>query len=327
MVRKRLESPRMMANTFGQAQKELLRILVHHMVHIAGRAHVLDSQTAISSILGNADRLWSGKAVFEWKIVQPQGPSESDEDSDQFASYGSVHNTHEVFPTDISCNQLPMDFNPAFSWNPLPNTVSSDSHYGGSNIDTSSATEYPNFCRCISCNNTLDDDGLCRLCLPIYLDTPIEETLDYLGNPIQGMTISDTQNSAAACSKPYLEDQSNWLDAPEFLVGNIGEVSAQSSRQGLDDVFTNHSTPWNYDAPGASSAPSLNKRRRKAALISVMHRMMEYASSLRIKNQRRQRSFFTADAALKARRARRCLECGVSLESCSPDLCKVRIPL
>ncbi len=279
MVRKRLESPRMTANTFGQAQKELLRILTHHMIHIAGRAHVLDSQTASSNILGNAERLWSEKAVFEWKIVQSQGPSESDEDSDLFASYSSVH-TQEVFSTDMFCDQLTTDFNPAFSWNPLSDPVSSDSHHGGSNMGTSSATEYPNFRRCISCNSTLDDDGLCRLCLPLYLDTPIDGILDYLGHPIPGVTTSDTQNSAVACSKPYLEDQSNWLDALEFLAGDVGEVSAQVSRSGQDDVYTSHSTPpWHRDARGASNAPSLSRRGIEATPTPITHGMTEYASS------------------------------------------------
>lgn len=283
MVRKRSESLHMTANTFGQAQKELLRILAHHMIHVAGRAHVLDSQTVSSNILRNADRLWSEKAVFEWKIVQSQSPSEPDQDSDLFASYSSVHNTQEVFSTDVCCNQSPMDFNPAFSWNHFSDTVSSDSHYGGSNIGASSATEYPNFCRCISCNSTLDDDGLCRVCLPIYLDTPIDGTLDYLGRPIPGMTISDIQNSAAACSMPYSEDQPNCLDASDFLVGNNGEVSAQSFRPGLDDVFTSHLTsPWDFHAPGTSKAPSLSRGGIEATLTPVTHGMTEHPSSTSI---------------------------------------------
>lgn len=60
----------MTASSFEEAQKELLRILAHHMIIIAERAGILETQGADCLLQGNAHRLWSGKAVFNWDLVQ-----------------------------------------------------------------------------------------------------------------------------------------------------------------------------------------------------------------------------------------------------------------
>ena len=68
----------MTANAFEEAQKELLRILTHHMILIAERVHVLSDQKAQSRILESADRIWREKAIFEWETVPIDDTESSD---------------------------------------------------------------------------------------------------------------------------------------------------------------------------------------------------------------------------------------------------------
>lgn len=89
----RLESPCITGNAFSEAQKNLLRNLAHHMIHIAGRAQVLDSQRDNCHTLDHAYCLWSRKAVFEWEIVPNDSPRELEEELRPFAHFCSAHNT------------------------------------------------------------------------------------------------------------------------------------------------------------------------------------------------------------------------------------------
>ena len=52
---------------FEDARRQLLRILVHHMLHIAGRAN-LTKQRPTPRMLESAYNQWASKAVFEWRV-------------------------------------------------------------------------------------------------------------------------------------------------------------------------------------------------------------------------------------------------------------------
>ncbi len=100
----------MTANAFAEAQKELLRILAHHMILIAERVHLMDSTRADCRILENACSVWHGKAVFKWETVQPDEPKELQEDFASVACYGLVQNELALGFPGSNLEQSPLTF-------------------------------------------------------------------------------------------------------------------------------------------------------------------------------------------------------------------------
>ena len=192
----------MTTTAFIEAQKQLVRILAHHMIQIAERAHVLDSQKAGGRILENVYRLWDGKPVFRWEIVQLDVPRELEENSYLFLGNNSVQSRPEIGSAGMSCAKLPVNMHEACLWNSRSDTVSSGNYNQGSTFGVTGTTENPTLGRCVFCNDALDADGLCWTCLLPDLDVPIDETPKDLDVPPHCQMVSDTQTSAMTSSIP-----------------------------------------------------------------------------------------------------------------------------
>ena len=127
------------------------------MIQLAERAHVLDRQKTSEHILENAYHLWNGKAIFEWEIVQLDNSKGPDQDPDIF---------------NMRCPQATANLNAASSWNPLSAIITSDSF----DRSITGANQIPALGRCIFCNNMLGANGLCRPCLLLDDNFPINES-------------------------------------------------------------------------------------------------------------------------------------------------------
>lgn len=243
----------MTMNTYVEAQKQLLRILAHHMIQIAERAHVLDKQKASDHILENAYRLWDRKAVFEWEIVQAENPLELKEDSNCFS--GLSHTMQKPCLAAMHyCRQTAVNSNAANSGNSFTDIFTSDSFKERSTAGITGVLDNPIIGRCVFCNNALDADGLCRPCLLLDIDFPIDETLDALDNPPPCRMALETQNSAMNSSTPYSSNLWNRLDPPNFLGEDTDGMSTASSWLDLENPFTTYPNPtWLGDTSGASS--------------------------------------------------------------------------
>lgn len=200
----------MTANAFGDTQRQLLRILAHHMIHIAERAHVLDSQRANGHVLENASRLWSGKAVFEWKAVQIDGPRELDQDLDLFACCSALHDKQEVTSTGFNGELSTLNFGdiPA-SWNSVLETVSPDNHSQRAISRTTCATNRAMFDQCLRCHHVHHAASLQH----VVCD---DGNLNVFSDSLPGFTFPEIQPSAAVGSTPDLENVWNWWDPPAF---------------------------------------------------------------------------------------------------------------
>ena len=272
----------MTTTAFIEAQKQLVRVLAHHMIQIAERAHVINSQKTSTHILENAYHLWKEKTVFEWEIVQLDVPRELGVDSNPFPDYSSGHNAQEVGSTDVSCRQLPANPNAACWSDSLSDTVSSDDYHQRSTFGITGTTENPTLGRCVFCNDALDADGLCRPCLLLDLNFPMDGTPNDPDIPRQCQTVSDTQTSAMTDSMPCLSDDWNWLDPPNTLAENFGVVPSPSSRQGLDSGSTSYANPsWHGYASGAST---LSIPWMESASKSLTSGIPEFASPMNVFN-------------------------------------------
>lgn len=268
----------MTTNAFVEAQKQLLGILAHHMIQIAERSYVLDSQKASGRILENAYRLWNGKAIFKWEIVQPDGPKEFEEISDPFPSYIPGHNTQDFVTTWMCCRPSPVNSDAASLWNSFSDTGSSDYYHQRSSSGIISTTEDLMLGRCVFCNNVLDADGLCRPCLLHDFDIPINGIPDDLGDPPKFQMGSETQTSAMTSSTPYLSEEWNRMDPPNFLVEYSGRASTPSSRPGLNNSSKTYSNPsWHDNASGASGLSMLGIESTPTLLT---HEVPEFAFPL-----------------------------------------------
>lgn len=217
----------MTSNAFEEAQKELLRILTYHMILIAERVRIIDSQEANCSILENAYRLWSGRAVFEWEVARLDGLGE-------LAVYACC--TH--------CGAIvqPFETATASSFNTLlDTTILPDNSFEPPIPRTNDAYDDSVLGQCFSCYNALDAGGLCQPCLPLYLDLPIDKNLDHLGDPLQGQMVSETETSHFMRSLPCFEDQKSWSDFPELGRESMGEVYTPSFGPGPHQLSTAYS--------------------------------------------------------------------------------------
>lgn len=252
----RIESSRMTANTFGEAQKQLLRILAHHMILIAERSHVLESQRANGHILENASRLWSGKAVFDWEIVRVDGPREPEEDFEDFTSGSSIKKTQRVTSIDFSGQSSTLDFEDVpTSPNLFSDTVSPENTFQFSELPVP-PTAYLMHGHCIRCHEYITlkfhsadlEQVVCERCLPHNA-----ATLSLSGDPLPGLMVPEMGTSAVADSTPYLEDEWNWSNPPFFPAEDNtsqmsqpstfgqGRMCTSSSKAGLADLATSDS--------------------------------------------------------------------------------------
>lgn len=243
----------MTANSFEEAQKELLRILAHHMIVIAERAGILETQGADCPLQRNAHRLWSGKAVFKWDVVQLGDFGVHEEGYQSSTDYYPVQGPHELERREsegkrsLQCIETIRASSP----NPLSDIVPPDSFFEASNSSMASVVDDPTFTRCFACGNALDANGLCQLCLP---EVRFDENTTYPVNPFGGKALSQNQASENIYSSPFIEDLQDWSDPSNFGVQNMGGLSTPSSEPGLHDSFVTESyLPWlvnNSDTSG-----------------------------------------------------------------------------
>lgn len=125
------------------------------MIHLTERTHVLDEKKVSGRLSKNAYNLWNGKAIFEWEVVQLDILEEPEEYPDVFG---------------LQCSQAAVELNVASLWNPLSDTVTLDSFDKSLN----GANQNPTLGRCVVCNSPLDADGLCRPCLLLGIDFPLD---------------------------------------------------------------------------------------------------------------------------------------------------------
>ena len=202
----------MTANAFEEAQKELLRIMAHHMILIAERVHLMDSPRANCHILENACSVWRGKAVFKWETVRPDEPKELQEDLASVACYGPVLNELALRFPGSDLEQSSPSFN-------VPNSLKSPSDMS---FDTA----------CCWPSMVLYDNGL------------ISESSDLFGEPSSGHVVSEKQTLETTFSTPYLEDEGDLWDSRNLGAESMGEAFVPSGL-GLHETSTNESDqPW-----------------------------------------------------------------------------------
>lgn len=296
----------MTANAFEEAQKELLRILAHHMILIAERTHIIDNQRTDCDILENAYRLWSGKAVFNWDVVQVHG-------SQDFCSC-SLHCECELSPivTDVICTpSIPFDFNELIDQNPAPEDPPQGQMV--SQMQTSKMV-YP--------TPRLEDQ--------VHWLDPLSFGLENMsevyapGSSIEMHDLSTTQTSL-----PWPLDAS---DASSF--GGLGTYSAPMAPiYGLPDF---ESPMTGFNDPGSGDEILNSGGRSDLRSKSHSQELQEEESCMSAKRPkppvdskkgtlRASREFHTT---AKAHTKRRCLNCGVPIrctekhvEVCDPIRC------
>lgn len=260
----------MTASSFKEAQKELLRILVHHMVVIAERAGILETQGADCLLPGNAHRLWSGKAVFKWDVVQLGHFGVHEEGYQPPADYYPVQDPSEVETRESEGEQSLqcIDTIQAFSLAPLSDIVPPDSYFETSNSLMASVIDDPTFSRCLACDSALDANGLCQLCPPEIL---FDENPTYPINSFGGQALSQNQTSENICSPPFIKDLQDWSEPSNFGEQNIGGVSALSSERGLhDSSITESYLPWLVNNPDTSGFGMLGDESATAPLTYAL---------------------------------------------------------
>lgn len=90
---------------FDGAREQLLRILSHHMIHIAERANLMEGQRAKQRLLENAYHQWSSKAVFEWKIASADDHTEILSEDYEFAKPLETQQHLDQFPASFIGDQ------------------------------------------------------------------------------------------------------------------------------------------------------------------------------------------------------------------------------
>lgn len=199
----------MTTSSFKEAQKELLRILTHHMIVIAERAGILETQGADCPLPGNADRLWSGKAVFKWDLVQLGAMGEHDKGYQSSADYCPVQNHPELEARESEGEQSLQSIDSLKTSHiyPLSDIAPPDSQLDTSNSLLASVLDDPTLSRCFACDNALDANGLCQICPPgILFDVNQTCPIDPFGS--QGL--SQNQTSENIFLSPFIADSQDW---------------------------------------------------------------------------------------------------------------------
>ena len=265
----------MTAHAFEEAQKELLRSLAHHMILVAERAQILDDSRANHNILENAYLIWTGKAVFMWAAVSPDGSEELEESFDPVTCNPRVYHAQELGSAGWIGERTPLLSNllPAFTFKSSADIVSPDNYVDGPISQINNSSTDPFHSRCLSCNSAFDVyvGGLCGLCLPLSLDFPIDRIPDPLDEPQQDQYISEPRASANAHSTSRLENQLDWSD---FL--NLSVLKMSGVPVGLDDHPTTYSNLPGI--PNASHTSCLSTPEIESGPTPLTYDLLESAS-------------------------------------------------
>lgn len=226
----------------------------------------LETQGADCPLQGNAHRLWSGKAVFKWDLVQLGDFGVYEEGYQSSADYYPVQALPE-FETGESEGDRSLQYIETIqtsSPKPPSDIVPPDSDFEISNSLMASVMDNRTFSRCFACDNALDANGLCQLCPPEVL---FDENPTYPVNPFGGQALSQNQTSENICSSPLIEDLQDWTDPSNFGVQNMGGVSAPSSEPGLHNSSVTESyLPWLMNNPDTSGFGMLGDESATATL-------------------------------------------------------------
>lgn len=188
----------MTTSAFGEAQRELVRILAHHMILVAERAHVIPGQGPNGQILENAHCLWEGKAVFSWNAVELANP-EVDSIS---TTVGSKGLSQPDFGSTGSSGEQSQPFfgNDSTSTLYRCEQITFTDKAPVLKVPGANANSFVD--RCVSCESVLDSDGLCRPCLLLGLNFPIDDNQDHVGDPVG----FESQIPAITDSASFLRD-------------------------------------------------------------------------------------------------------------------------
>ena len=251
MADKRSPSPSITVNAFGDARKELLRVLAHHMVLIAERVSIIHDQTTRCHILDNAYCIWSGKAVFTWEIVEYDHFDDLEKDINSMVGNGPVHEVRDFGLTGPNGSRS----SPFFRYGPAPSPSTPleflpRDTYGVApvpGIDTANDDSLLAHV-CLVCSGTLEVDGICQPCLAYTFEAPTSGDPNHLSVNLQDQTGPENWTSGNMYVTPEIDGQYNWSEFPEIEVQNTVGLSVPSSGLDLPEIPTPHACiPWQFD--------------------------------------------------------------------------------
>ena len=341
----------MTADAFGEAQKELLRTLTHHMILMAERAHVMSNQKANSRILENADCIWRGKAIFEWETVSFDTASCHGENLHPLARHFFVQQPGQLESTGTCGSYSPQPLEPssALSLEPLPDLVLPDICDVEPTCWANNVNEKFLHGHCVSCFSAVATSGMSSSCLSRKYDLSIDWSPKLRDNILAGPEPSGCENSTYIDGLNSSCNPFNWSDIPHFGMEDSCGVYTASTRPSVHDLSKNGSEhPW---YPDVGSEPKSGTQETLPDLSSAMialdeptfehelkpsndHNEGEVRPGLveRIKRNPRNRNFLAFARGCKlsrfwaadAQNLKTCVSCGASgsgFSSAVPEVC------